>query len=390
VKTVLLVDDSGVVRRVVRRWLEQVCAQLRVLEAHDGARALELVRVEEVDLVLLDVEMPGMDGLATLRALRALGVGVPVLMFSTLTGPGTRVAVAALLAGATDVVAKPSAGAGERARSELVARVRELVCPSPTSLSRSAAQVERALPTHAVDPSSPQRSSRHSAPRPRARLRTQAPVEVRPREVVPRASAPIPAPRPQGAYQLVVVASSTGGPQALASFLGTLLPLGVPVACVQHMPPSFLPLLAQRLGEQLGVDVALASDGEHAIAGTVRLAPGGMHLEVVGDREGELTYRTSLAPPENSCRPAADVLFRSAARVGRAVAVVLTGMGADGALGARAVAEAGGLVLAQDAASAVVWGMPGAVAESGIASLLAPPEELARAVRRLIPVALGA
>ncbi|ACU53183.1 response regulator receiver modulated CheB methylesterase [Acidimicrobium ferrooxidans DSM 10331] len=390
-RSLLVVDDSGVVRMMVRRWLLEACRDLEVVEASGGRAALELLEQRTVDLILLDVEMPDLDGLSVVRTLRVRGVRTPVVMFSTLTSRGTDVAVAALLAGASDVIAKPQASNQGAGRQALVERVCSLLAAEEELIVAAATQ---GVPASArvVEPATPRVGA--GAPRIAHRVPWQAPaMRTSPtprRQEVPthRAAPPLTVLRPRRpqAPGLVVVASSTGGPQALASFLAGLGRVAVPTVCVQHMPASFLPLLAARLAEQLGSDVALAEDGEVARAGTVRLAAGGRHLIVTADRpDGSLRLGYVDQPPENSCRPSADVLFRSAAATGvRAMAVVLTGMGADGAKGAAAVAEAGGVVAIQDAASAVVWGMPGAVDALGVASVVAPPAELGDRVRRLV------
>lgn len=400
-RSVLVVDDSGVVRMMVRRWLLEACGDLEVVEASGGRRAIELLEQRTVDLILLDVEMPDLDGLSVVRALRRGGLRTPVVMFSTLTSRGTDVAVAALLAGASDVIAKPQASTQGEGRQALVERVCSLLAARDDIALSTVARTE-ALATRPAEP--PASHVAAEARRIEARARpvesrnllptTTARVGVAPaRRGVPTgrevpATPTLVRPRRPQAPGLVVVASSTGGPQALAAFLGALGRVSVPTVCVQHMPESFLPLLAARLAEQLAADVALASDGESACEGTVRIAAGGRHLVVTSDRPGEgLRLRYVDQPPENSCRPSADVLFRSAAATGvRTMAVVLTGMGADGAKGAAAVADAGGIVAIQDASSAVVWGMPGAVDALGIASVVAPPAELGDRVRRLVGV----
>jgi len=383
---VLVVDDSRVVRRIVARWLAEGCDEVEVLQAPDGRSALALLDETAVDLILLDVEMPDLDGLGVLRALRQRRVSTPVVMFSTLTGPGSRTAVAALLAGASDVVEKPGAHTPTDARQRLLEQVRAILGSPAASPPSRPPEVEPAAgdaPTRAPVAARPRLEPPRPAPAPPPRTVGPATSRLPPAGPPHRAS--------QGRIGIVAVASSTGGPQALAAFLGALGVPEVPVVCVQHMPESFLPLLASRLAEQLAMDVDLATDGEELGPGSVRIAPGGRHVEVVRDAAGRLRVRASDAGPENSCRPSADVLFRSVARLGvRSLAVVLTGMGQDGASGAAEIARSGGIVLAQDAASSVVWGMPGAVAALGIATALGPPSELAAAVRRLVPVALGA
>lgn len=188
----------------------------------------------------------------------------------------------------------------------------------------------------------------------------------------------------------VAVGASTGGPAAVAEFLAALGPAPVTVLVVQHLPAAFIPGYVRQLSRASGLPCAVARDGERPPRGAVRVAPGGLHLVVERDPDGPV-LRTSGDPPEHHCRPAVDPLLRTAARVygRRLVAVLLTGMGCDGLAGAREVWRAGGVVLAQDEATSVVWGMPGAVVRAGLARLAAPPAELARWIARRLPVAAG-
>ncbi|MFC6342881.1 CheB methylesterase domain-containing protein, partial [Nocardioides hankookensis] len=186
-------------------------------------------------------------------------------------------------------------------------------------------------------------------------------------------------------HRLLVIGASTGGPEALSTLLSALPPLPVPIAVVQHMPPLFTTQFAARLNRQLDVEVTEAVHGQVLRPGTVCIAPGEFHLEVVSDKRGLVT-RLTQDPPENYCRPAVDVLFRSAAAAvgGSVLGVVLTGMGADGAKGSRNIVDRGGAVLAQDQHTSVVWGMPGAVTNAGLAERVLPLAELpAEITRRL-------
>jgi two-component system chemotaxis response regulator CheB len=326
---VLVVDDSALVRARVARWLESEHDFRVVGRASDGEDALVAFRLSPPDAVVLDVEMPRGDGIWVLEQLRAFAPRLPIVMFSSRTRVGSRVTVRALLAGASDWIAKPDAPSEEdEARAQLIAKLRALTADVP----------------------------------------------------VP----PEPSVRPLGAggppVQAVVVAASTGGPKALAEFLGALGPATVPVCVVQHMPQAFVEVLADQLRSRFGATIGLAEECERLVPGAVRLAPGGHHLVVEATPLGP-RLRLDDGPPRHFAKPAADVLFASAAAaLGRVVGVVLTGMGSDGRDGARAIVEAGGLVMAQDAATSVVWGMPGAVVRAGLASTVGPPTELARAV----------
>ncbi|MFC7879492.1 chemotaxis-specific protein-glutamate methyltransferase CheB [Isoptericola sp. NPDC057391] len=354
---VLVVDDSVVVRRLVSESLAREPGITVVGTAADGRLALAKVEQLDPDVVTLDIEMPRLDGIETVRALRAAGRRVPVIMFSTLTERGAAATLDALSAGASDYVTKPS-GAGsvqaalERVAAELVPKIRALVPAALPSGTAPARQAGASVATVAT-----------AAPRP---------VPGRP-------------------VRAVVVGSSTGGPEALRTFFAGLAePLPVPVVLVQHMPPVFTRQLAERLDREGPTTVVEAAGGETLRPGHAYLAPGGRHLEVAR-RGGAVSTLLTDAPPVSFTRPSVDVLFRSAVRAlgGDLLALVLTGMGSDGRDGAGEIAAAGGHVLAQDRATSVVWGMPGAVAAAGHAHRLLPLPQVARAVSSLVAGALA-
>ncbi|WP_127783048.1 chemotaxis response regulator protein-glutamate methylesterase [Rhodococcus sp. X156] len=336
--TVLVVDDSALVRRLVSRVLEEAEGISVVGTAANGELALRKIAELRPDLVTLDVEMPVMDGLATLREIRRRHPRLPVVMVSTLTGHGAAATVEALAQGASDYVCKPSSGASLAAsladvRDQLVPRVRALTA--------------RALPVGTRD----RRTSSTAADGP------GTPALLRPAAEVD----PVP--------QVLAVGSSTGGPEALTRLFGALTAaLPVPVVVVQHMPPVFTQMLAGRLDRLGPATVVEAQHGQLLQPGVVYLAPGGRHLEV-HRRAGAVRTVLHDRAPESYSRPSVDVLFGSvaAAYPGSALAVVLTGMGQDGRRGARLLVESGSQVVAQDAASSVVWGMPRAVVEAGLA-----------------------
>jgi len=333
---VLVVDDSAVIRSVLSATLATEPGIAVAGTAADGRQALSRIAADPPDLVLLDVEMPVMDGITTLRELRALHPKLPVVMFSSLTERGAKAAIDALLAGANDYVAKPKETSADavaaRIREELVPRIRQLV-PRTAGAAPVAAAAAPAAP---------------------ARRAAREPVAA------------------------VVVAVSTGGPNALAGFLpGFVRNVPVPVLVVQHMPPLFTAQLAERLARICGIDVREALHGEALAPGRVLLAPGGRHMKVArGD--GGVVAELSDEPPENACRPAADPLFRTAAAVWGAgtLGVVLTGMGRDGLEGARAIVAAGGAVIVQDEFTSTIWGMPGHVARAGLADAVLPLGQL--------------
>jgi len=349
---VLVVDDSVVVRRLVSDVLARDPRIEVVGSAPNGRVALAKVEQAAPDIVTLDVEMPVMDGLETLAQLRRDHPRITVIMFSTLTERGATVTLDALEAGAHDYVTKPANVAGI---SESMEAVRAQLVPRIIALSSREVPAVHPVPT----------------------------VGHRLTAVAGTATAPPRRPDPRNQrVDLVVIGASTGGPEALTTVL-TALPgdLPVPVAVVQHMPPIFTRQFAGRLDTKCSLRVSEAATGDRAMPGSVLIAPGDFHLRL---RRGPGPGVVSLdqGPPENYCRPALDVLFRSAVEsYGRCVlAVVLTGMGSDGVRGCGEVVAAGGTVFAQDQATSVVWGMPGAVVAAGLAGRVLPLSEVAGAI----------
>lgn len=348
---VLVVDDSVVVRRLVSDALAQAPDIEVVGVAANGRLAQTKVAQLRPDAVTMDVEMPEMDGIEAVRALRAAGHRMPIVMFSTLTERGAAATLDALAAGATDYVAKPS---NVGSVQESIARVVDELAPRLRALVPAAAMRAGRLPGV-----------------PAAASVTRGPVRTRP--------AP-----PARRVRLAVVGSSTGGPEALSRVLSSLTaPPPVPVLVVQHMPPVFTRQLAARLDRLGPATVVEAAGGEPLVAGTVYVAPGDRHLEVRRTGTGFETVLTD-GPPVNFCRPSVDVLFTSAVQAvgGELVASVLTGMGADGRVGCQAVVDAGGVVIVQDEPTSVVWGMPGAVAQAGLAHQVLPLPEIGAALER--------
>ncbi|SFK43945.1 protein-glutamate methylesterase/protein-glutamine glutaminase [Geodermatophilus ruber] len=350
---VLVVDDSVVVRKIVTDVLSADPAIEVVGTAVNGRIAVGKLGQLKPDLVTMDIEMPEMNGIEAVRAIRATRSRVPIVMFSTLTERGASATLDALSSGANDYVTKP-ANVGSVAQS--MESVREQLIPKIKALT--------GRPVTAPGPA-----------------RATAPAPVRAAPPVPR----------QGAVKhpaVLVIGSSTGGPEALARLLPALpAALPVPVLIVQHMPPVFTRQFAQRLDRLCALQVVEAVDGTSLTPGTVHLAPGDHHLTVRSTGRGQATA-LNQGPAENFCRPAVDPLFRSAvdAYDGAVLGVVLTGMGSDGRLGAGRIREAGGAVVVQDQATSVVWGMPGAVASAGLADEVLPLDRIAEAIgRRLAP-----
>ncbi len=336
----LVVDDSAAVRRLVSDVLASDPRFDTPGVAPNGRIALEKIIHARPDAVVLDVEMPEMDGLATLAAIRREHPRLPVVMFSASTVRGAKTTLDALFLGANDYATKPfDASSADDARR----RVCEDLLPKLLALAD------------------------HEPIPPPEIARAAVPAEVVPVEVV-------------------VIGASTGGPVALSAVLAAVpRDVSTPMAIVQHMPPLFTRLLAESLSSQTGRHVREARDGDRLRAGEVLVAPGDHHLELDGG-DGEAIARLHQGPPENSSRPAVDVLFRSAAAAcGPGVlAAVLTGMGQDGLRGAEVIREAGGRVLAQDEASSVVWGMPRFVAQAGLAERVLPLELIGIEIGRIV------
>jgi two-component system, chemotaxis family, protein-glutamate methylesterase/glutaminase len=349
---VLIVDDSAVMRSLLRSVLLSDPGLEVAGTAADGASALQAVAVQRPDLIVLDVEMPVMDGLVTLRELRARNHTMPVIMCSSLTQRGASVTIEALASGASDYVAKPSGQEGRE--SAIRALARELI---PRI---------RALTGH---------------------LQTRTAATAAPRTLLPMRPAPS-APQTPVKPLVLAIGVSTGGPAALDVLLPEL-PAGfpLPVLIVQHMPEVFTRLLAERLSRRCGLRVTEAAEGMPAIPGGIYIARGNWHMETLpAARPGApAIIHLTQDPPENHCRPAVDTLFRSAARVygSGVLAVVLTGMGYDGLIGSRLIREQGGAILAQDQATSTVWGMPGAVAQAGLAYKVLPLAAIAPEILRV-------
>jgi two-component system, chemotaxis family, protein-glutamate methylesterase/glutaminase len=328
---VLVVDDSAVVRRIVTGVL-QADPGIRVVgTAASGSAALQEIERLAPDILTLDIEMPEMDGLETLRQLRRLRPGLPVIMFSTLTERAAAATLEALALGARDYVTKPANVGGttqalQVIRSELLPKIKALVPRGP---------------------------------------RIPAPAFAAP-----------PGPRPARTepHGILAIGSSTGGPDAVETILRELpADLPVPVAIVQHMPPIFTRLFAERLDRASGLTVVEGRHGLPLEPGLVAVAPGDSHLLVVED-QGTLRVATNQETRQNGCRPSVDVLFRSAAAAlgARVLACVLTGMGHDGLRGCQRLRAAGAEIVVQDEATSVVWGMPGAIAAAGLADRVRP------------------
>ncbi len=350
---VLIVDDSALMRRLVTRAIEEVPEIEIVGTAANGSIALQRIPQLNPDVLTLDIEMPEMDGLETARQVRRLYPRLRIVMCSTLTQRGASVTLEALASGADDYVTKPvtedSAGQSLLAlRQQLVPKIRQFLRQAPSVPAlRTASQ-------HLQVKSSVANLAKVARP-PISRKR-----------------------------EILAVASSTGGPVALSKMVAALPPeFTAPIVIVQHMPPMFTRLLAERLNSQSHLQIAEAQEGAAIKSGSVLVAPGDYHM-TLRRLHDQVVVGLNREAPENSCRPAADVLFRSVADHygSSAVGVILTGMGHDGMLGLERMRAAGAWVIAQDEATSVVWGMPGAVVGAGLADTVLPLDEVAGEIGR--------
>ena len=371
---VMVVDDAVVVRGLVSRWVNAEPDLKIVASLRTGQDALDELDHADPEVVLLDVEMPVLDGIQALPLLLKRRPNLAVIMVSTVTRRNAEVTLRALSLGAADYVSKPETNheitTSETFRYELIEKIRHIGWRRrgrrfPPSSSGPAAPGERLRkPVEGV----PAEGNVH------ALQPLQAPVEIKLR---PLATA-IP--------RILLIGASTGGPQALDSLLSSLGSVidRAPVLITQHMPPTFTTILAEHLTRVSGRPAREATDGEPILAGNVYVAPGGRHMQVARVA-GTAVAQINNGPPVNFCKPAIDPLFGSAAKVWGSwnLAVVLTGMGSDGTEGAGEIVAAGGNVLAQDEATSVVWGMPGSAAHAGHCAAVLPLDRIAGKITRL-------
>jgi two-component system, chemotaxis family, protein-glutamate methylesterase/glutaminase len=348
---VLIVDDAVVVRSRLSKLLAADPEIEVVGVAATGRIALAKLSQVYPDVVILDVEMPDLNGLETLTALRQTHPQLPVIMFSALTYAGATATLDALTLGASDYATKPSnlgnvEAANRHIQSTLIPKIKALSAKATTTPPKASAIAN------------------------------------------PPGQKTIIAPSNLAKINLIAIGVSTGGPNALMVLLSQLPPkFPVPIAIVQHMPPMFTKLLAERLDAKCSLQVQEARPGVRMTAGTVWIAPGGYHLKIERDAT-DLILAINQDPPENSCRPSVDVLFRSVAQAtkgyGNSIAVILTGMGQDGFQGCQQIRQVGGQILAQDEASSVVWGMPGYVVNAGLADVVLPLDAIAGELLRRV------
>jgi two-component system chemotaxis response regulator CheB len=351
---VLVVDDSLVIRGFITRALESDPVFKVVATASNGQLAIDSLRRTPADVVILDIEMPVMDGLTAIPKLKEIDPAVQIIMASTLTQRNAEISIKAMSLGATDYLPKPSA--------------REMAVPGEFQRDlREKVRVLGALAWRNNVRQTPQRDATYAVP---------PPVEKKP--IVLR---PMPLFKPQ----VIAIGSSTGGPQALFEVIKNMgTGLTQPIVITQHMPPAFTTILAEHISRQCGVTCGEAKEGEVLRAGQYYIAPGDFHMLIVKKPEGPSIHLTQDAP-ENFCRPSVDPMLRSLTEVygGRILTVILTGMGQDGTKGGEVVVRSGGAVIAQDEATSVVWGMPGAAAVAGICSAITPVKEIGAMVKQI-------
>jgi two-component system chemotaxis response regulator CheB len=370
---VMVVDDAIVVRTLVSRWIEEAPGLSVVATPRNGREALDLLDEVKPDVVVLDVDMPELDGISTLPRLLQKRRDVAVIMASALTRENAEVTLKALALGAADYIPKPEAEGGLMTSAafqrELIEKIRALGArrrrrPVPPAYAR-----RQGAPATRRLAGTIQRIAKW---RPAAAERVPHAHKLRPfSSVVPR---------------VLLIGASTGGPQALGRLVSRLDPVTdtAPILITQHMPATFTTILAEHLGRASARPVHEAVHDEPVLAGRIYLAPGGRHMRVAR-RNGTAVIELDDGPPLHFCKPAVDHLFTSAAEVwgGWNLALVLTGMGTDGAAGAAAIANSGGSVIAQDEATSVVWGMPRAALATGACSAMLPIEQIGPKVVRL-------
>lgn len=359
---VMIVDDSAIIRGLMSRALKEAPDIEIIATAADGQIAVDNLGWAKPEVIILDIEMPNMDGLTALPLLIEKCPTARIIMASTLTLRNAEISMRAMELGADDYLPKPTAKTPD-ATLEFFRDLTEKI----RALASAPARV---------------RAPKPAAPGPAA---AAEPVVAAAQQPVNMSA--ISAAKPPGRINAIAIASSTGGPQALQTLFGLVKNrlVRVPVFITQHMPPTFTTILAEHLGKAAGVPCREGKDGEVAVAGTIYIAPGDFHMVPEKTAAG-IVIRLNQNPPENFCRPAADPMLRALADIYGAelLTVVLTGMGQDGLEGAKAAVAKGGFVIAQDQASSVVWGMPRAVTEAGVAKAILPldsiPDYLARAL----------
>ena len=356
----MVVDDSVVIRGLISRWIDAEPDMVVAASLRTGQDAVNQVERANPDVIVLDIEMPDLDGISALPQLLAKKRNLIVIMASTLTRRNAEISFKALSLGAADYIPKPEStreiAAADVFKHDLFQKIRHL------------AAKRRRPAVVASPPLTPHEQERRPA----------APVPAH----------PAPAQRPLNPYapRALLIGSSTGGPQALMTLVAGIGPVidRYPVLITQHMPPTFTTILAEHLARAAGRPAQEGVDNETVKPGHIYLAPGGRHMRVT-KKGASAVIALDDGPAVNFCKPAVDPLFTSAIDVwqGGVLAVILTGMGSDGMRGGKEIVAAGGNVIAQDEASSVVWGMPGAAAQAGICAAILPLQQIGPKLVRL-------
>ncbi len=360
---VLVVDDTILYRKIVSDILAELPGVEVVGSASDGKIALSRIEFLKPDLVTLDVEMPAMNGLEVLSAIKARGLDVGVIMLSSFTQQGSDMTVKALELGAFDFVTKLQEGGDLAENKKAISGTLSVIVKA--FMRRK--EIRAAFKAIAPPPS----ANGQAAPAP-------ASVVHRMRSILDKKRAP---------SEVVAIGVSTGGPNALASMMPRIpANLGVPILIVQHMPPRFTQSLASSLNTKCPIEVREAVDGEMLLPNVAYIAQGGKQMKVAVMGDGSKIVRITGDPPENGCRPSADYLFRSIAYTykDRATGVIMTGMGSDGTLGLKLMKRFGAAIIAQDEATCVVYGMPKAPIEAGIVDVVSPLDQIAAEICRTV------
>lgn len=359
---VLIVDDSTVMRRILATALTKDPEIEIVGFATNGEEAIQAVKKLNPQAVTMDIEMPVMDGITALKEIRKFAPRLPIIMFSTLTQAGARAAIDALMSGASDYVGKPAASLG---MEEAFSVLNQTVIPKIKGLVRRSQSSSKLLDKEVISDIKIQ-SERHVAAG-GAKVSLSA-LQARGKEV-----------------EAVCIGISTGGPVALVKLFEDLnRPVSFPIFIVQHMPPMFTSVLAQRLNSMGKLPVVEAQHDQKVEPGNVYIAPGGLHMNLKKLPLGNIVISLEDTPPENSCKPAVDVLLRAVARIygANSLSIIMTGMGQDGLKGVREIRTAGGAVCVQDQESSVVWGMPGAIVHEGLHQKVLPLSQIAHEILR--------
>lgn len=364
---IMIVDDSAVFRGLVSRWLEE--EGMSIVARHtNGELAVQDVAKSEPEIIILDVEMPVMDGLTALPQLLKSNPRAKVIMASTLTRRNAQISLKALSLGATDYIPKPETNRGittsKTFRQELVDKIYAI---------SGKKRIKKSVNKDNISGQNKLESSISPTIRTFASKQTPKELSFRPLSKIP--------PR------IIAIGSSTGGPQALLALMKEIasITLNIPVVITQHMPATFTTILAEHLTSATGRPAKEGENGEALQPGGVYVAPGGLHM-LLEEKSGQSIIRLDSGPEVNFCKPAVDPMFESISKIYKAatLGIVLTGMGQDGAVGAGNIADAGGSIIAQDKETSVVWGMPGATANLGNASAVLPLADIGKKIKMLI------